>query len=63
VVSSVPSKVGKGVLARALCTTRRQVRGVRDLRAVAEGAGFRVLAAGKTLDLLFDFVPKGAAAG
>lgn len=61
VVSSVPSKVGKGVLARALCSTRRRVDGPRDLVALATAAGFRVLPGdGPTLDLLFDFVPKNA---
>jgi cytoplasmic iron level regulating protein YaaA (DUF328/UPF0246 family) len=63
VVSSVPSKVGKGLLARALCTTRRNVRSRSDLAKVAEAAGFEVATAptaGNTLDLLFPFVPKGA---
>lgn len=61
VVGSVPSKVGKGLLARALCSTRRHVRSPRDLVAVATAAGFRVLPGdGPTLDLLFDFVPKRA---
>lgn len=62
VVSSVPSKVGKGLLARALCTTRRQVRNERDLRAVATAAGFRIATGSQAgaLDLLFDFVPKAA---
>jgi cytoplasmic iron level regulating protein YaaA (DUF328/UPF0246 family) len=58
-VLSVPSKVGKGLLARALCTTRRQVRTARDLRAVALAAGFTPLTHDRRgLDLAFDFVPK-----
>jgi cytoplasmic iron level regulating protein YaaA (DUF328/UPF0246 family) len=59
VVSSVPSKVGKGLLARALCTTRRRVSTRRDLAAVAIAAGFDVLPTdGPGMDLVFDFVPK-----
>ena len=61
VVSSVPSKVGKGLLARALCSTRRRVRTPRDVLAVATAAGFEVLPSTRGVDLLFDFVPKGAA--
>lgn len=59
VVSSVPSKVGKGLLARALCTTRRRIRTRADLEAVAVAAGFEVLPTASGLDLLFRFVPKG----
>jgi hypothetical protein len=64
-VLSVPSKVGKGLLARALCTTRRQVRTLRDLKAVAVAAGFTPLpqpgrGSRNSLDLAFDFVPKNA---
>ncbi len=57
---SVPSKVGKGLLTRALCTTRRSVRTVRDVRAVAEAADFSPLPdSGRgNLDLTFEFVPK-----
>jgi cytoplasmic iron level regulating protein YaaA (DUF328/UPF0246 family) len=65
VVSSVPSKVGKGLLARALCTTRRDVRSRVDLTRVARAAGFEVLDPSATegrLDLLFSFVPKAGRA-
>lgn len=64
VVSSVPSKVGKGVLARALVRTRRTVRSPRDLAAVATASGFEVLTEprAEALDLLFDFVPKATGA-
>lgn len=61
VVSSVPSKVGKGLLARALCSSRRRFRSRRDVEAVAVAAGFVVLPSATGLDLLFDFVPKTAA--
>lgn len=63
VVSSVPSKVGKGLLARALCTTRRHVRTRSDLEKVATAAGFEVLPTTAGMDLLFPFVPKGATSG
>lgn len=61
-VASVPSKVGKGVLARALCRTRRNIRTARDVVAVARGAGFTPLPSSTDhqLDLRFDFVPKTA---
>ncbi len=60
VVMSVPSKVGKGLLARALCRTRREIRTNKDVRAVARTAGFTPLRTSRSdqLDLLFDFVPK-----
>jgi cytoplasmic iron level regulating protein YaaA (DUF328/UPF0246 family) len=58
VVSSVPSKVGKGVLARALLRSRRTIRSPRDLVAVAAAAGFEVVPSRVGLDLLFAFVPK-----
>lgn len=60
VVSSVPSKVGKGLLARALCSSRRRFRSRRDVETVAVAAGFGVLPAATGLDLLFDFVPRTA---
>jgi cytoplasmic iron level regulating protein YaaA (DUF328/UPF0246 family) len=61
VVSSVPSKVGKGLLARALCRSRRALPDRRAIVAVARAAGFAVLPSSTTdrLDLLLDFVPKG----
>jgi cytoplasmic iron level regulating protein YaaA (DUF328/UPF0246 family) len=61
-VLSVPSKVGKGRLARALCSTRRKVRTADDVARVATAAGFTVVPARRGLDLVFDFVPKGAQA-
>ncbi|MDQ1671931.1 MAG: uncharacterized protein QOC98_493 [Frankiaceae bacterium] len=61
-VMSVPSKVGKGLLARALCRTRRTVRSRRDVLAVARTVGFTPLPTtrGDQLDLVFDFVPKAS---